>query len=73
MRTTRESCTELGSRARSTSSVVQPLNLEAPVGKAAVADIKTFTSAVPSGADDADEATSTLAASATTDRLGVIS
>lgn len=61
------------SRARLTSPVVQPLNPEAPVGEAAVADIEPFTWAVPSGPNDADEATSTLAASATTDRLGVVS
>jgi len=40
--------------------------------EAAVADIKAFTTAVSSGADDADETTSTLAATATADRLSVV-
>jgi hypothetical protein len=34
--------------------------------------MQTFTTAVSSGADDADEATRTLAASPAADRLGVV-
>jgi hypothetical protein len=60
------------SRTRLASPVEQPSNREAPVLEAAVADIQTFTTAVPSGADNADEMTGTLAASATADRLSVV-
>ena len=69
MHTGRQTCIP---RAWLASPVEQPTNPEAPVIEAAVAEMKAFKTAVSSGPDDADEVTSTLAASPAADRLSVV-